>query len=365
MQADRGIVSTAPAAPGQPAAVDAGEDDGDLMSLEAVGGLDACEGAGPALAVAGGAELRPWRIEASLHGERLDRALALLVPEFSRSYLQQLIADGAVLCQGQALRKPSQRMTAGQAGTVELRPTPQSQAFVPQDLPLQVVYEDAHLRVIDKAAGMVVHPAPGHWSGTLLNALLARDPACASLPRAGIVHRLDRDTSGLMVVARTRLAMEALVRAIAAREVHREYLAIAHGAWHGEAMREVQAAIGRDPRQRLRMAVVDLERHAGKPAATRIARVASTDSACLVHCTLRTGRTHQIRVHMAHLGHPLVSDAVYGGVRGRVATRQALHAWRLSFRHPVTGQDLAFESPLPEDLRAELAAQGLRYNEHE
>lgn len=317
------------------------------------------------------AELRAWQIDASLHGERLDRAMATLVPEFSRSYLQQLIADGAVLSAGRALRKPAQRVAAGQQGTVELRPTPQSQAFVAQALPITVVHEDAHLLVIDKAAGMVVHPAPGHWSGTLLNALLARDAACASLPRAGIVHRLDRDTSGLMVVARTRVAMEALVRAIAAREVSREYLAIGQGAWRGETarergqdlVREMEAPIGRDPRQRLRMAVVDLARHPGKTAATRIECLQSADDACLVRCTLRTGRTHQIRVHMAHIGHALVGDALYGGPPGRHIARQALHAWQLAFVHPVTGETMRFRSALPADLREELAVRGLGYNE--
>ena len=347
MRSDRSIVSTQAPAPDA-----ASRPDGVVDAADAGEGDDA----------ESGVELRPWRIDAALHGERLDRALAALVPEFSRSYLQQLIADGAVLSDGRALGKPSQRVSAGQAGTVELRPTPQSQAFVPQDLPLDVVYEDEHLRVIDKAAGMVVHPAPGHWSGTLLNALLARDASSASLPRAGIVHRLDRDTTGLMVVARTRLAMEALVRAIAAREVGREYIAIGQGAWRGEPVREVEAPIGRDPRNRLRMAVVDLGRHAGKTAATRIECLESTGTACLVRCTLRTGRTHQIRVHMAHLGHALVGDVLYGGPPGGHLARQALHAWQLGLIHPVSGQPLRFQSPLPLDFLAEMRALGLRYN---
>jgi 23S rRNA pseudouridine1911/1915/1917 synthase len=312
------------------------------------------------------AETRPFVIEAALHGERLDRALAQLVPEFSRSYLQQLIADGAVRLRGLALTKAAHRVRAGEVGEVELRPTPQSQAFVAQDLPISVVHEDAHLLVIDKPAGLVVHPAPGHWSGTLLNALLARDAGARMLPRAGIVHRLDKDTSGLMVVARTRAAMDRLVAMIAAREVSRQYLALAHRRWEGAAQRRIDAAIGRDPRNRLRMAVVDLERgHAGKSAATVVQLLQQADTGCSVLCTLETGRTHQIRVHMAHIGHPLVADPLYGGGVAAGLARQALHAFRLAFAHPVTGVPLAFHAPLPDDLRAAWAAWGLRYNEME
>ena len=161
-------------------------------------------------------ELRPLSIGESLHGQRLDRALVALAPEFSRSYLQQLIDSGAVSIGGRPALKASQRVRAGEQGMLELRPTPQSQAFLPQPMALDVVHEDGHLCVINKPAGLVVHPAPGHWQGTLLNGLLARDPQARLLPRAGIVHRLDKDTSGLMVVARTRSAMDALVQAIAA-----------------------------------------------------------------------------------------------------------------------------------------------------
>jgi 23S rRNA pseudouridine1911/1915/1917 synthase len=179
------------------------------------------------------AETRAFLVDAAMHGERLDRALARLVPEFSRSYLQQLIENGAVRLRGVAVLKPSQKVRAGEAGEIELRPTPQSQAFVAEPLPIAVVYEDEHLLVIDKPAGLVVHPAPGNWRGTLLNALLARDEGARMLPRAGIVHRLDKDTSGLMVVARTRAAMDSLVALIAAREVSRQYLALAHRPWAG------------------------------------------------------------------------------------------------------------------------------------
>jgi 23S rRNA pseudouridine1911/1915/1917 synthase len=254
---------------------------------------------------------------------------------------------------------------AGEAGEIELRPTPQSQAFVPEDLPLTIVYEDEHLRIVDKPAGLVVHPAPGNWRGTLLNALLGRDPAARMLPRAGIVHRLDKDTSGLMVVARTRQAMDRLVAQIAAREVSRQYLALAHRPWQGPAQRRVDAAIGRDPRNRLRMAVVDPQRQSGKPAATVFQLLEQAEHGCALLCTLETGRTHQIRVHAAHVGHPLVADALYGGGPAAGLSRQALHAARLAFAHPVTGASLAFHAPLPADLRAAWSAWGLRYNEPE
>ncbi|MFY8104960.1 MAG: RluA family pseudouridine synthase [Ramlibacter sp.] len=307
-------------------------------------------------------ELRAFTVDTDGHGQRLDRVLAVQVPEFSRSYLQQLIADGAVRLDGQAATRSAHRVRAGQRGEVELRPTPQSQAFLPEPMALDVVHEDEHLLVINKPAGLVVHPAPGNWRGTLLNGLLARDPRAAHLPRAGIVHRLDKDTSGLMVVARDRSTMDALVRLIAAREVSRQYLALAHRPWQGPAQREVEAPIGRDSANRLRMAVVDLAREAGKPAATLFELIANAAQGCWVRASLRTGRTHQIRVHMAHLGHPLVGDAVYGGAPSAGLERQALHAFRLAFTHPDTGQPLTFEAPLPADLAAALGAWGLSYN---
>ena len=307
-------------------------------------------------------ELRPFTIGAAQHGERLDRALALLVPEFSRSYLQQLMESGVVLLNGRPVAKPAQKVKAGDSGTVELRPTPQSQAFKPEPMALDVVFEDEHLLVLNKPAGLVVHPAPGNWSGTLLNGLLAHDGAAQVLPRAGIVHRLDKDTSGLMVVARNRPAMDALVQSIAAREVARQYVALAHRPWVGPKSRQVDAPIGRDPRNRLRMAVVDLERNAGKSAVTVFDLLENADQGCLVRATLQTGRTHQIRVHMASIGHPLVADELYGGAPAAGMQRQALHAFRLAFTHPASGEPLEFMAHLPPDMAQAVQAWGLRYN---
>ena len=327
----------------------------DPAPAEAQAGLEDALDAGP------DAELRPFRVEAGQHGERLDRALAVLVPEFSRSYLQQLIEAGAVTLNGAAATRSSHKVKAGDEGEIELRPTPQSQAFRPEPMALAVVYEDEHLLVVDKPAGLVVHPAPGNWSGTLLNGLLARDSQAMLLPRAGIVHRLDKDTSGLMVVARTRAVMDALVQRIAAREVARQYVALAHRAWGGGPVRHVDAPIGRDPRNRLRMAVVQ----GGKAASTVFELLQNGADGCWVRATLGTGRTHQIRVHMAHIGHPLVCDELYGGAPAAGLSRQALHAYRLAFEHPATGRPLEFHAPLPADLRQALGLWGLRYNDLE
>ncbi len=307
-------------------------------------------------------ELREASMPISAHGERLDRALAGIVPEFSRTYLQQLIESGAVRLNSHLSTRASAKVKAGDRVQIELKPTPQSQAFKPEAMTLDVVFEDAHLLVINKPAGLVVHPAPGNWSGTLLNGLLARDEATRFLPRAGIVHRLDKDTSGLMVVAKTREAMDRLVEMIAAREVNRDYLAVGHRAWQGSRQQQVALPIGRDPRNRLRMAVVDLDRNSGKTALTDISLIDNQDAYCLVRCKLYTGRTHQIRVHMASLGHPLVSDAIYGGEPAAGLGRQALHARRLAFAHPVSGETLSFIAPVPDDLEQAMDALGLSYN---
>lgn len=302
------------------------------------------------------------RVPADAHGERLDKTLCALLPAFSRSYLQQRITEGDVRSGGMALVKASNRVRTEQVLEIILRETPQSQAFVPEAMDITVVYEDAHLRVIDKSAGRVVHPAPGHWQGTLLNGLLALDEQAMLLPRAGIVHRLDKDTSGLMVVARTRQVMEALVDAIAAREVRRQYLAVARGRWRWPQALELAGPIGRDPQHRQRMAVVDLDRHSGKPARTTAVCLGQSEQACLLKCILHTGRTHQIRVHLAHAGFPLVGDSLYGGRPLADMQRQALHAWQLAFKHPVTGQSMAFAAEPPPDMMHLLNQTGLRYN---
>jgi len=289
--------------------------------------------------------------------------LVATVPEFSRSYLQQLLESGAVTRMGQAITKSATKVKAGEAWSIELRATPQSQAFKPESIKLQVVYEDEFLRVIDKPTGMVVHPAPGNWSGTLMNGLLGLDASLMDLPRAGIVHRLDKDTSGLMVVARTRQAMDGLVKKIAAREVKRLYLAISNNAWVGPKQKSIDLPIGRDPANRLRMAAVDLTKHAGKLALTHLHVLDQNDHGALVRCILETGRTHQIRVHMASLKMPLVGDALYGGANNPLMPRQALHAEQLAFEHPITLKPLAFRSHLPPDFLGLLEAWSLSYNE--
>lgn len=355
----------------------------DLESLEA-------EDLGPEL------EIREVGVPESMHLQRLDIVLTALLPEFSRNFIQQLISSACVerLTPAQALRARTGSLSAGKQaeGTADvvskisskahaferyrltLRPTAQALAYKPERMDIEVLYEDAHLRVINKAARLVVHPAPGNWGGTLLNGLLALDPQLTQVPRAGIVHRLDKDTSGLMVVARTRACMDALVVQIAQRQVHREYLAIAHRAWTGPTPKVVEASIGRDPRNRLKMAVVDLERTPGKTAKTTFSLLAngaeqlgalapsSEEAVCLLHCELHTGRTHQIRVHLASIGHPILGDTVYGGRIHESMSRQALHAYKLSFEHPVTQQAQSFTAPLPSDMEQALQAWALGYN---
>jgi len=280
-------------------------------------------------------------------GLRLDAALARLFAEHSRSRLQAWMKAGLVSVDG-TVAEPKRKVVGGERVRVEALPA-ESAAEQAEDIALTIVYEDEALLVIDKPAGLVVHPGSGNWSGTMMNALLHHAPDLAQVPRAGIVHRLDKDTSGLLVVARTLAAQTDLVRQLQARTVKRQYLALVHGMLTGEG--SVDAPIGRHPVQRTRMAVV----RGGREARTHYLPREGFPAATLVECRLETGRTHQIRVHMASINHPLVGDPVYG--RRRCGTpaldafpRQALHAWRLALVHPDLGRELAWESPLPADF---------------
>ncbi|MDV3239093.1 MAG: 23S rRNA pseudouridine(1911/1915/1917) synthase RluD [Gammaproteobacteria bacterium] len=295
------------------------------------------------------------RVPADAAGQRLDQVLAELFPDYSRSRLQQWIRDGGVRVDGQT-RKPKDRMLGGEQVTVEAE-LEEDTRCEPQAIALRIVHEDDDLLVIDKPAGLVVHPAAGNRDGTLQNALLYHDPALATVPRAGIVHRLDKDTSGLLVVARNLTAHQALVAQLQARSVSREYLAIVWGLL--VAGGTVDAPIGRHATDRKRMAVTSF----GKPAVTHYRIEARYRAHTLVRVNLETGRTHQIRVHMAHIRHPLLGDPVYGGrprppagmsAAARAAVlafpRQALHATRLALRHPASGEVLEWHSPLPGDM---------------
>lgn len=315
-----------------------------------------------------GVEIEPLRasVPADCGGERLDKVLARLFPAYSRSRLQAWTDDARVTLDGRPART-RQRVAGGEQVVVRPQVLPEQHAFAPEPVPLSVVYEDAYLAVLDKPAGRVVHPAAGNWSGTLLNGLLHRYGAeAAALPRAGIVHRLDKDTSGLMVVARTLPAQTDLVRQLQARTVKRYYVAVAWGALPARGV--IDAPIGRDPRERVRMAVV--QGATGKPARTHFVTLATgrcgTMPVSLVCCALETGRTHQIRVHLAHLGHPLLGDPLYRrGVRQQALpvpfARQALHAWQLGLMHPHTGQPMRWQSPLPQDMRALLDALDMAF----
>ncbi len=296
---------------------------------------------------------RELRIPDDCAGLRLDQALARLFPAHSRSRLQGWLKAGIVSVDG-GQRDSKHRVCGGETVRVIEPSPPEDTSDRPEDIPLNVLYEDDALLVIDKPAGLVVHPGSGNRSGTLLNALLHHAPQLSAVPRAGIVHRLDKDTSGLMVVARTVEAQTELVRQMQARSIRRHYLAVVHGDLEGPG--QVEEPIGRHPLQRTRMAVV----RSGRPALTHYIVHERFGRASLVECRLETGRTHQIRVHMASIGHPLVGDRTYGLRRGDHAPlgafpRQALHAFRLGLRHPLTRLDTTWESNLPPDIVALLA----------
>ncbi len=302
------------------------------------------------------AESLEVRVPPAWQGLRLDRALALWQPESSRSHLQQLVEEGGLRLDGQVCTQASRKLRLGQVLQLQLRPPDSLLAFVPEPMALPIVDEDDSLMVINKPAGLVVHPAAGNWRGTLMNGLLAHHRLAAQLPRAGIVHRLDKDTSGLMVVGKTATACHSLIEQLAARTVKREYLAICQGRWSAD--RQIDAPIGRDPRQRTRMAVVP-ETKGGKPARTDISPLAVGDRHSLLLCRLHTGRTHQIRVHCAQAGHPLLADALYGGKPAAGMVRQALHAMRLSLLHPADGEPRQWQAAAPPDFHQAVLALGL------
>jgi 23S rRNA pseudouridine1911/1915/1917 synthase len=293
----------------------------------------------------------------NLAGERLDKVLAQLIPQHSRNRLQTWIEDGFVTLAGETL-KIRYAAKAGDQITVIPQATPEEQAYQAEDIPLDIVYEDEDLLVIHKPAGMVVHPAAGNWSGTLLNALLHYYPAISTVPRAGIVHRLDKDTSGLLMVAKTLEAQTDLVRQLQARQVNRRYLAF---AWGQVRSQTIHASIGRDPRDRLKMAL--LTGSASKPAVTHVENLKTLafnqSSVSLVMCRLETGRTHQIRVHMESIGNPLLGDPVYkkkspaqAQALSFVRGGQALHAALLGIVHPRTQETMVWHAQLPADMQS-------------
>lgn len=290
-------------------------------------------------------------------GKRLDVVLAELFPEYSRSRLKLWIEQGQVLVDG-GTAKPKYRIAGDEQLQLSVQSIESEQACAPEDIPLDIIYQDDAIIVINKPADFVVHPAAGHYSGTMQNALLHFDESLAAIPRAGIVHRLDKDTTGLMVVARNLSSHKYLVDQIQKHEVIREYQAVVFGVMTGGGM--VDQPIGRHPRDRIKMAV----RENGREAVTHYRLLKRFREHSHIKVQLETGRTHQIRVHMSYLHHPIVGDPVYAG-RHRVPAgaqqelldylqafkRQALHAWRLSFVHPESAKDVSFEAPLPDDMQ--------------
>jgi 23S rRNA pseudouridine1911/1915/1917 synthase len=292
------------------------------------------------------------------HGQRLDQALAALVPQQSRSQIQRLIKDGRVVVDGASGARASQLVTGGQTVTLDL-PPPAPAAAAPQDLPLDIVFEDPDIVVINKAAGVVVHPAAGHADGTLVNALLHHVTDLSGVGgelRPGIVHRLDKGTSGLMVVAKHDRAHEELSRQFQEREVEKEYTALIWGLL--PPGRRIEEPIGRDPHNRQKMST---RARRARTAVSRVTWAEHFPGLALIGVAIATGRTHQIRVHLSAIGHPIVGDSLYGGIRKRVppelravlrVDRPFLHSARLAFQHPLDGRRLEFRSALPDDLVA-------------
>ena len=315
----------------------------------------------------GGIQTIDVRLEDAHKGWRLDRALAAAVPTLSRERLKALIRSGAVEIQGSALRDPALKVRGGESLRVEV-PEALPAHNEPQDIPLVVVFEDEHLLVVDKPAGLVVHPAAGNLDGTLVNALLHHCAGNLSgiggVARPGIVHRIDKDTSGLLVVAKTDVAHEGLAKQFAAHSIERRYLAIVGGLPKVD-QGTIDAPLARSSTNRKKIAIVGA--HRGKRAVTRWRRVEVLKDAALIECRLETGRTHQVRVHLASIGHPLLGDPVYGrtgGIHGKMLKelgfqRQALHAAQLGFTHPVTKNRLSFSSAMPPDMQELKRALGV------
>ncbi|WP_303784661.1 RluA family pseudouridine synthase [Sandarakinorhabdus limnophila] len=299
-------------------------------------------------------------LPATAAGQRLDKALAEAVPRYSRERLKNLVQGGRLSGPAGVIWDPATKMKGGEALTLDV-PEARASDTVAQDIPLTIVHEDDHLLVVDKPAGLVVHPAAGNYDGTMVNALLhhcaGRLSGIGGVARPGIVHRIDKDTSGLLVVAKTDKAHEGLAAQFARHDVDRRYTAVVGGVPVPPAGR-IEGALARSTANRQKMAIVKDGR--GKHAITHFRTVAAFDGAAQVECRLETGRTHQIRVHMASIGHALLGDAVYGRALGKLAAllkelafeRQALHAATLGFVHPVTQEKLCFESPLPADMVA-------------
>jgi 23S rRNA pseudouridine1911/1915/1917 synthase len=315
----------------------------------------------------GGRQTIDVRLRPDHAGWRLDRALAVAVPTLSRERLKALIRSGAVEAKGEAVRDPAIKVRGDEIFHVTV-PEPEPAHNVPQDIPLKIVFEDEHLLVVDKPAGLVVHPAAGNRDGTLVNALLHHCSGSLSgiggVARPGIVHRIDKDTSGLLLVAKTDVAHEGLAKQFAAHSIDRRYLAIVSGVPQ-QSQGIVDAPLARSAANRKKIAVVAGPR--GKRAVTHWKRLNVLRDTTLVECRLETGRTHQVRVHMASIGHPLIGDPVYGRpgrTHGKLLNelgfgRQALHAAELGFTHPVTGRRLSFSSPMPPDMQELFNALGV------
>lgn len=315
-----------------------------------------------------------WSVIASGDGQRLDHYIAQLQPDYSRENLKASIKNSDVQINSMVITKPRTSVQTGQCITLNLPELPpHNDHWQAQDMPLDIIYADDHLYIINKPAGLVVHPGAGNPACTLVNALLHLDPHLEKLPRAGLIHRLDKDTSGLLVIARTLEAHTHLVRLLQARDITREYEAIVYGTMISGGT--VDKAMGRHPKQRLRMAILP---QGGKAAVTHYRVKQRFPAHTHIKVLLETGRTHQIRVHMQSIGHPIVGDPLYQGTRGRLALpkgmsntlrqaccdfpRQALHAKRLAFKHPMTQQELSWEAPTPQDMQDLLALLQLEAN---